>query len=242
MSTLFDKFIAMPNLLEAWEHVRKKGSAGGADNESVKQFAEQADLRLAELQKELSVGSYAPEPYLQILIPEDGAQKRSLGLPLVRDKIVQQALLQIIESIVSAEFLYTNYAYRAGKGPVKAVKRVVHLIQTAKTNYYIKCDIKSFFDTVTHKQVLSGLSNYIKDEKILSLVRMFIRMGDVTRTLEWSDREVGIPQGAILSPLLANLFLHRLDIWMQQQQINYVRYSDDFILLVRHETRLSQFS
>lgn len=218
----------------AWREVMRKGKAGGVDKVQVGVFKEQANSHLEELQRELTEKTYAPEPYLSIQIPKKNDEKRRLGLLTVRDKIVQQAVLSLIEPLLDREFVGCSYGYRQGKGPVKAVKRVWHCIRHEHRFWLCKLDFDNFFDNLGHDLLEKKLARYLPDADLVSLVMLCVKMGRVNKRLDWEHVSKGVPQGALLSPLLSNLYLHDMDAWIARRTSGYVRYADDFVLLARN--------
>ncbi|MBI5416618.1 CRISPR-associated endonuclease Cas1, partial [Candidatus Poribacteria bacterium] len=159
----------------------------------------------------------------------------SLSLPTIKDKIVQQAVKDIVEPIICKDFLDCSYAYRENKGPVKAINRVMHLINNEKREWVTLCDIDKYFDNVDHDLLFSMLAEKINDEKILSLIHLWIKMGKVDSKMIWKDTDLGIPQGSVVSPLFSNFYLHPFDLFMTEKNFGYIRYADDFIVLSRSE-------
>ena len=235
---LFEQLCRPINLRKAWEQIEQKGAAGGIDRTSVKAFADGADEYLLSLQQDLMAGSYTPEPYLAVNIPKHKGKSRGvrqLGLSSVRDKIVQFALKELLYPILDAQFLNMSYAYRRGKSTYKAVQRVRHLIRSEKRYYLVQCDIDDYFDSIDHERLIQRLEAIIPEPAVISLIRLFIRMAKVGKSLKWQAVKRGVPQGNILSPLLANLYLHDLDLFVQQHHYGMVRYADDFVILVQRE-------
>jgi group II intron reverse transcriptase/maturase/CRISPR-associated endonuclease Cas1 len=222
-------------LREAWEKVEAKRSAGGIDQMSVQAFKEDADRYLDDLLEELTERTYVPEPYLTIHIPKDENEQRRLGLLSVKDKIVQQAVLDLIHPVLDAHFLDCSYGYRRKKGPVRAVRRVWHAIRHEGNKWLIKLDLDNFFDNIPHEPLFRRLRRFVPDDDLLQLIALCIRMGRVDRSLEWTDNDKGTPQGALLSPIMANLYLHDLDLYITSLNVGYVRYADDFLILTKDE-------
>lgn len=228
---IYDQLSTIDALKLAWKEVRAKGAAGGIDNWTVDSFEQGLDLHLQGLSDDLKAEAYVPEPYLELHIPKDEGETRTLGLPSVRDKIVQQGLKDLLTPILEAIFLNTSYGYRPGKSAYKAIRRVQHLIRHEKKVWLTRCDIDSYFDSIDQEILLSLLRQQVPDERILHLVRLWIGMARVGKDLSWKSIEKGIPQGNILSPLLANLYLHELDKLAQIRNYGFVRYADDFVVL-----------
>ncbi|MBI5748643.1 MAG: CRISPR-associated endonuclease Cas1 [Nitrospinae bacterium] len=232
---LYKEVCRIENLLSAWRKVKEKGSAGGIDRITIDTFEKDLEKNLKDLLEQLTSYHYIPEPYQEIRIPKDNNEFRSLSLPTIKDKIVQQTVKDIIEPILDREFLDVSYAYRPNKGPAKAIAKVLHLITNEKRDWVTLCDIDRYFDTIHHNLLFSMLSEGIKDEKLLPLIRLWVKMGRVDYKMRWKETVKGIPQGSIISPLLSNLYLHPFDKMMVERRFGYVRYADDFIILSRSE-------
>ncbi len=235
MDLLYSQICSFDNLFRAWLIVKNKGSSGGVDGVNINKFEDNLEENLKCLTKELLFHKYLPQPYKEIKIPKDEDEYRYLGLPTIRDKIVQQAVKDVIEPILDKEFLNVSYGYRKNKGPIKAINMVFHLYNNEKRKWLTKCDIDNFFDNVDHSLLFKMLNEKIKDASINELLRVWIKMGKVDSSLKWKDSTRGIPQGAIISPLLSNLYLHPLDYSLVKKCYGYVRYADDFIVLSKKE-------
>lgn len=229
-TTLFDRLCSVEHLFRAWEHVKKKNAAGGVDGESVTGFEASLEDNLAGLAEELSDGKWIPQPYMRIEIPKKTNEKRRLGLLTVRDKIVQQGIRMLIEPRCERLFLNNSYGYRPGKGAVKAIRRALSERQRLGTDWALKLDIDDFFDNVDHEELEARVSSIVNDPEILRLVMLSVKMGVVSKSMKWQDVAKGLPQGAVLSPVLANLYLHSFDQYVTSKTQSYVRYADDFVI------------
>jgi len=227
-SSLYKTLCLPVTLYSAWKNVKLKNSAGGVDGLSVMEFEENLKDNLAKLKKELIDKTWNPEPYLQVEIAKNETETRKLGLLSVRDKIVQQAIKMLVEPKMEKIFLNNSYGYRPGKGPVKAIHQVMHIFNKVKSGLVIKLDIDNYFDTINHERLFSQLQNFLKDEDLVRLVELCVKMGVVTKQMKWGDAVQGVPQGAVLSPLLANFYLHPFDQFVTSKTANYIRYADDF--------------
>ena len=242
MTSFFQKLCTMDALHEAWLEVKAKGSAGGIDGHDIKSFAQDEGIYLAELCEELKSGVYVSEPYYHIQIPKStgSKEKRSLGLLTIRDKVAQQAVRKLIEPVFEKQFIDVSYGYRPLKGPARAIKRVRHRIVTEKRTWVTLCDIDNYFDTVNHSILFEKIKANIQETEIPDLVRLWTRMGQVDKQGRWKDREEGIAQGGILSPLFSNVYLHEFDLFMVKQNYGLIRYSDDFIILSHDQQTANQ--
>jgi len=217
-------------LKESWLKVKAKDSSGGIDNLSISQFEENANENISDLLNDLANDRYLPLPYRKVEIDKGADETRILGLLSIKDKVVQHAIKRLIEPAFENIFLDVSYAYREGKGALKAISRVKHILQKDNNSWLISLDIDDFFDSIPHDLLFKKLKTIVADPKLLTLIELCVKMGKVGG-LQWQDANKGVPQGAILSPLLANLYLHELDVWMVQKKLGYVRYADDFIIL-----------
>lgn len=223
----------MDTLQAAWARVRSKDAAGGHDGVSVEEFARNAEDNLAALHGELLEGRYVPQPLRQLRIPKDpeGRETRVLHLPAVRDKVAQEAARSVLEPLLEPLFLDCSYGYRPGKGPSRAVARVTHYIAYLKRHWVATADIDDFFDSLDHRLLLDRLGAVVRDDGFVRLVELWLRMGTVDARGHWRDVESGVGQGSVISPLLANFYLHPFDEYMVAKGAGLVRYADDFVLL-----------
>jgi len=229
--SLIDKVTALATLEAAWEKVRANRGAAGVDGQSVERFARQAELYLGELAEGLRDGSYRPQPVRRVEIPKGDGRTRPLGIPAVKDRIVQTALKLVIEPIFEVKFSPTSYGFRPGRGCKDALREVDHLIKQGYT-YVVDADLESYFDTIPHARLINRVEERISDGRVLALVRAFLDQ-DVLRGMERWTPMAGTPQGAVISPLLANIYLHPLDEVMASRGYRMVRYADDFVVLCR---------
>jgi RNA-directed DNA polymerase len=201
------------------------------DGESVVRFAAGGARHLAELHETLKTGAYRPSPVKRVLIPKSGGGTRPLGIPTIKDRIVQTALKMTIEPIFEAEFRDGSYGFRPGRGCKDALREVDRL---AKEGYVhvADADLKSYFDTIPHDRLMARVAHKISDGRILSLIESFLRQ-DIMKEMEHWRPTAGTPQGAVMSPLLANIYLDPLDLLMEESGYRMVRYADDFVILCR---------
>lgn len=229
--SLFDKIANWDTLLQAWEMVERNQGAAGVDKMSVKRFGTQYVKYLRELLISLKDGTYHPIAIRRAYIPKGNDKKdlRPLGIPAVKDRVIQAAVKLIIEPIFEVEFLPTNYGFRPGRGCKDALRVVDKYIEEGFT-WYVDADFKSYFDTIPHDKLMDRLKERIADGKTLNLIESFLKQKIIEENKEWTPFS-GAPQGAVLSPLLANLYLHPLDKIMEEKKHRMVRYADDFVVL-----------
>jgi len=231
MSDLFEQIISPDNLGRAWQNVKAKGSAGGIDQVSIEMFDHNSAKLLEELKYLLESETYVPEPYKSFSIKKDENESRQLGLPAVKDKIVQSATRYVIEPLFEKQFLNVSYGYRPGKGAVKAIRRVHHHLTGDKLEWVTLADIDNFFDTIKPEILFALLEKTVNCPKVMRIIRLWVQIGSLNFHLKYRSYTEGIPQGAILSPLLSNVYLHPFDSFMTGKGHCLVRYADDFILL-----------
>lgn len=231
--SLIDKVYAPRTLIQAAHWVtRDKRKASGIDHISPKQFADRLPEETEKLSAQLREGVYRPQAIRRVYIPKPGSQeKRPLGIPTMRDRVVQSALRDVIEPIFERDFAEHSYGFRPNRGCKDALRRVDHLLKSGY-RYIVDVDLKSYFDTIPHDRLLARVANKISDGRVIELIRMFLKQGVMEGLSQWTP-EQGTPQGAIISPLLSNIYLDPLDHLMAEQGFEMVRYADDFVILCR---------
>jgi RNA-directed DNA polymerase len=235
--TLVDKTYAPVNLGSAFQKVWANGGSAGADKQTVAHFARQAESELTRLHEQLRDGTYRPQPVRRAWIPKPGSkEKRPLGIPAVRDRIVQAALRHVLEPIFETEFAGNSYGFRPGRGAKDALRRVDTLLK-AGHDWVVDADLKSYFDTIPHERLMALVKERVADGRVLAVVERFLRAGVLERAKGWQPTERGTPQGGVISPLLANLYLDPFDHQMERAGWELVRYADDFVILCRSQTQ-----
>jgi RNA-directed DNA polymerase len=212
-----------------------KGKSAGADGQTVAHFERRAEEELRRLHEQLRMGTYRPQPVRRAWIPKPGSkEKRPLGIPAVRDRIVQGALRHVLEPIFETDMAEHSYGFRPGRGAKDALRRVDTLLK-AGHHRVVDADLKSYFDTIPHDRLLKLLKERVADGRVLALVESFLRAGVLEELKGWQPTGRGTPQGGVISPLLSNLYLNPLDHQMEQAGWEMVRYADDFVILCRTE-------
>ena len=237
MSTpsLFQRLCSEKHLLQAWEQVKSKNAAGGVDKKTVDDFAKNLAENIQSIIVELKSGMWKPQPYLRVEIPKKSHEVRRLGLLTIKDKVIQQAIKMLIEPKFEATFFPCSYGYRKEKGALRAVKRTLDACRQKKLHIALKLDVDNYFDNIDHNILQKRVEAIVKDEEIVRLIMLCTKMGVVSKQLQWTETTKGVPQGAVLSPLLANLYLNSFDQCMLSKTDNYIRYADDFVLLCKTE-------
>jgi RNA-directed DNA polymerase len=233
--SLIDKVVRQSTLDIAWQRVARNKGAAGVDGQSVERFADQSDRYLRELQGSLADGSYHPSPVKRVEIPKGDGKTRPLGIPTVKDRIVQTALKMVIEPIFEVQFRPGSFGFRPGRGCKDALREVDRLLKEGNT-FVVDADLKSYFDTIPHDRLMALVEGSISDGRVLALIDGFLQQEIMTDMARWQPT-TGTPQGAVLSPLLANLYLHPLDLLMEQSGYQMIRYADDFVVLCASEAQ-----
>ena len=229
--SLMDKTYASANRHSAFTKVWRNGGSAGADEQTVAHFARHAEAELQRLSEQLRAGTYRPQPVRRAWLPKRGSkEKRPLGIPAVRDRIVQGALRHVLEPIFEADLAEHSYGFRPGRGAKDALRRVDTLLRTGHA-WVVDADLKSYFDTIPHERLLALVKERVADGRVLALVESFLRAGVREAAKGWQPTERGTPQGGVLSPLLANVDLNPLDHLMAAGGWEMVRYADDFVIL-----------
>ena len=231
--SLMDKTYAPANLRCAFEKVWQNGGCPGADGQTVAHFERNAEAELARLHAQLCEDTYRPQPGRRAWIAKPGSkERRPLGIPAVRDRTVQGALRHVLEPIFETEFAEHSYGFRPGRGAKDALRRVDTLLKAGHA-WVVDADFKSYFDTIPHDRLLALVKARVADGRVLALVERFLRAGVLEEAKGWQPTECGTPQGGVISPLLANLYLNPLDHLMETAGYAMVRYADDFVILCR---------
>ena len=228
--SLIDKVYAARTLAAAWRQVHARAGAGGVDRQTVEQFAAHAEQRLSRLGVALRTGTYAPQPVRRCWIEKLGSvEQRPLGIPTVTDRVVQTALRLVLEPICEREFLPTSYGFRPGRGCKDALREVQRQLDAGAT-WVVDADIKSYFDTIPHAALLAAVRTRVADGRVLKLLQAYLTQGVMDGLEQWTP-EAGTPQGAVISPLLANVYLHPVDQALGAAGYQVVRYADDLVIL-----------
>jgi RNA-directed DNA polymerase len=247
------KFTSLVHLLtedflkECFRELKRRKSPG-IDGVTVNEYEEQLDENLADLVSRLKAKQYKPKPVLRVYIPKPNGDKRPLGIPAVEDKIVQMALKKILESIFEQDFINTSYGFRPNRSCHDALKKIDTTIMIGSVNFVVDMDISKFFDIVDHKRLMECLKQRIVDSNLLQLISRFLKSG-IMEDGVYCETDQGTPQGGVLSPVLANVYLHyALDVWFETEVIpqltgyaQLVRYADDFVVCFKKEEEARAF-
>jgi RNA-directed DNA polymerase len=214
--------------------VKANSNAAGVDHVRVEEFERHLEGNLEKLSQSLRDGTYRPQAIRRVWIPKPGSkEKRPLGIPTVRDRVVQAALRAVLEPIFERDFAAQSYGFRPKRGCQDALRRVNILLEQGY-NWVVDADLKSYFDTIPHSGLMDRIREKVADGKVLRLLEAFL-LARVMETAKGWIPEEGTPQGAVVSPLLSNIYLDSLDHLMAEKGIEMVRYADDFVVLCRSE-------
>ena len=229
-TSFYYKLCTIDTLREAWLKVKAKNSRGGINSVSVKSFDLHAEENLQKILAQLMAHTYISMPMQKTMKRKKDGTVRELGMLTISDKIVQLVVKMIIEPVLEPSFLNVSYGFRPKKGPAKAIKRLLHIMNNENRRWVVVCDIENCFDSIPHDSVLNILAEKIKDTSMIELIKGWLEMGRVSGNYKWNGALAGLPQGSILSPLLANLYLHSFDVKISTQNVGYIRYADDFVI------------
>lgn len=229
---LIDKVYALPNLRTAFARVKANRGAAGVDQVTVSRYARDLERNLARLAEELRTKRYRPQGIRRVWIPKPGKKElRPLGIPTVRDRVMQTALRNVLEPIFEREFAETSYGFRPKRGRPDALRRVDALLKAGYT-WVVDADLKGYFDSIPHGALIARVRERVADGRVLTLIEAFLQQRVLDGLKEWTP-EAGTPQGAVISPLLSNIYLNPLDQHMARSGYELVRYADDFVVLSR---------
>src|SRR5690606_24744604 len=233
--SLIDKIWREPVLEASWADVKANKGAPGIDGQRVKDFGRHEKEEIAKLHRELLKGSYQPKPVKRVLIEKAGCkEKRPLGIPTVRDRVVQGAVRKVIEPIFENLFAEHSYGFRPGRGAKDALRRV-EALRRARNHWTVDADLKGYFDSIPHDQLMDRVREHVADGRVLELLEKFLKAGVMETCGEVVPTVKGTPQGAVLSPMLANLYLNELDHLMAEKGYEMTRYADDFVIQCKSE-------
>ena len=226
----------------------KKEAAPGVDRVTWGEYEQGVEDRIKELHDRVHRGAYRAQPSRRVYIPKPDGRRRPLGIAALEDKVVQQAVVTVLNHIYEGDFAGFSYGFRPGRGAHGALDSLSAGIMTKKVNWILDADIQGFFDHIDHENLMELIELRIADRRILRLIRKWLKAG-VSEDGQWSETKVGTPQGAVISPLLANIYLHYvLDQWVMQWRREYaggdvimVRYADDFVLGFQHRPDADRF-
>jgi RNA-directed DNA polymerase len=248
-----EKFTALlhhvtTDLLRQSFHALKRNAAAGVDGVTWKEYENGLEERIAELKDRVHRGAYRAQPSRRVYIPKQDGRQRPLGIAALEDKIVQQAVVTILNEIYEVDFRGFSYGFRPGRSPHQALDALNVGLQRRRVNWILDADIRGFFDQMRHEWTMEFLRHRVADNRILRLIQKWLKAG-VSEDGEWSETTVGTPQGAVVSPLLANVYLHYVfDVWVEawrgkvaKGHVVMVRYADDLVVGFQHRDEAERF-
>jgi RNA-directed DNA polymerase len=230
---LLETILERENLNAAWKRVKQNGGAAGIDGMEIAAFRDFLAKHWDTILGKLRDGNYCPSPVRRVEIPKADGTKRPLGIPTVLDRVIQQAIAQILTPIYEPVFSEHSYGFRPARSAHDAIKAVQQKSKEKRRKWVVDCDLKAFFDTVNHDVLMNRLERRIKDRRVLSLIGKYLRAGVVMPSGKLDATCAGVPQGGPLSPLLANILLDDLDRELEKRGHSFARYADDFVILCR---------
>lgn len=244
--TLYHHLCRTDVLMEAWKIVKRNGGAAGIDGISIKSIEESqqgVNGFLEEIRLELQSKTYYPKPVKRVYIPKSDGKMRPLGIPVIKDRVVQAAMLLIIEPIFEQDFLECSYGFRPGRSAHQAIDSIKRTISQGKVEVY-DADLKGYFDSIPHDQLMKAVEMRVVDQQILKVIRKWLQAPIWEQGKPMVRNDQGTPQGGVISPILANIYLHWFDkafhgpdgpgTWAQAVM---VRYADDFVIMARYVTK-----
>jgi RNA-directed DNA polymerase len=234
--TLLEQILDLENMKQAWARVRSNKGAAGIDGMSVGDFPAFSQVHILRIIDQIREGRYAPAPVKRVWIPKPDGTKRPLGIPTVLDRVIQQAIAQVLSPLFDVDFSESSFGFRYGRRAHAAVGRIS---EAAKAGYRwgVDCDLKGYFDTVNHDLLIAQLSQRINDKRVLGLIGKYLRAGVRFEDGTTEKTAKGVPQGGPLSPLMANIMLDPLDKKIEAMGLPFARYADDFLVVTRSKTR-----
>ena len=234
--SLMDKVWKMENLQSAVKTVARKKGAAGVDGKQVERYLLESPQRLLKVSTWLKTGAYTPKPVKRVWIEKLGSKElRPLGVPTVEDRVTETAIRNVIEPIFENIFAEHSYGFRPGRGAKDALRRVDQLLKAGKV-WVVDADLKGYFDSIPQDKLMEAVAEHIADGPLLDLIQRFLKQGVMESGKDWQPMETGTPQGAVISPLLANIYLNPLDHLMARAGQEMVRYADDFVVMCESQT------
>jgi RNA-directed DNA polymerase len=230
--TMMEQVLDPENLRQAWQRVKSNAGAPGIDGMTVEAFPAFSQKHWPRIRSALMTGTYRPAPVRRVFIPKPDGTERPLGVPTVLDRVIQQALAQVMSPCFDGGFSNHSYGFREGRNAHQAV-REVKACWKAGYRHAVDCDLKSFFDTVDHDRLMGQLREKVRDRKVLGLIRRYLQAGVVLPDGTYETTPRGVPQGGPLSPLLANIALDPMDKELERRGHRFARYADDFLVMVK---------
>jgi len=228
---MLERILDRRNLNEAYKRVKRNHGSGGVDGMSVEELGEYLSAHKEEIMRAILDGKYRPNPVLRVEIPKEDGKKRPLGIPTAVDRVIQQAIAQVLTPLYEPKFAETSYGFRPKRSAHDALRKCLEYIDDGYM-YVVDMDLEKFFDTVNQSKLVQVLARDIEDGRVISLIHKFMRAGVIV-CKKFEETELGVPQGGPLSPLLANVLLNELDHELESRGHKFVRYADDMLIFCK---------
>lgn len=229
---MMDLILSSENMHKAWKQVKRNGGSPGVDGMTIEEFPDFLKRRWIKIKRALLAGYYVPQPVLKVEIPKKSGGKRMLGIPSILDRVIQQAISQVLNPIFDPDFSEKSYGFRPGRSAHGAVWQVNRYIKSGY-KYAVDLDLEKFFDTVNHDILMNLVARKVKDKFVLKLIGKYLRSGIQDRDGTVHPTGIGTPQGGPISPLLSNILLDQFDKELEKRNLSFARYADDAIILVK---------
>ncbi|MBT9162483.1 MAG: Group II intron-encoded protein LtrA [Dehalococcoidia bacterium] len=233
INELLEEVLASDNLAQAWKRVKANKGAPGIDGMTIEDFPDHVRAHWSAVRQQIREGRYQPQAVRRVEIPKPGGGKRLLGIPTVMDRVIQQAVAQVLTPIFDPTFSDSSFGFRPGRNAHQAIRQVQRHVKDGR-GIAVDIDLAKFFDTVNHDVLMNLLGRTMADKRLLRLIGRYLRAGVLVGE-HVNPSEVGTPQGGPLSPLLANILLHQLDLELERRGHRFARYADDMVILVKSE-------
>ncbi|SEW46708.1 group II intron reverse transcriptase/maturase [[Clostridium] fimetarium] len=237
--SIYGQILSAPKLMSAWKQVAENKGCGGIDMETIQTFKAEEDKKILSLLQELKQKEYKPTAVKRVYIPKKNGDKRPLGIPVIKDRIVQQSIVNVLSpKFEDGIFHKCSCGYRPNRGIERVMQIILWYIEHGN-NYIYDCDIKGFFDNIPHKNMMKILTKYIADGTVLDLIWAWMKSGYMEEG-KFMESNSGTQQGGVISPLLANVYLNELDWELEKEGIKFVRYCDDFLLFAKSDEEIKK--
>lgn len=239
MHSVYGQILVERKLIKAWEQVAQNKGSGGIDGVTIDTFKSKEEENIVNLMEKLKDKTYKPTPVKRVYIPKKNGKLRPLGIPTIEDRIVQQSIVNVINPKFEKEIFHKwSCGYREGLGAERVLQIILWNVETGYNHIY-DCDIKGFFDNIPHKNLMRVVSKYIADGTVLDMIWKWLKAGYM-KDNKYNDSLAGTPQGGVISPILANIYLNELDWELEKEGIRFVRYADDFLLFAKTEEEIKR--
>lgn len=239
MHSIYGQMLVERKLMIAWEQVKGNKGSGGIDGVTIESYKNNEEENIKKLLERLKEKTYKPTPVRRVYIPKKNGKMRPLGIPTIEDRIVQQSVVNVMNPKFENEIFHKwSCGYREGLGAERVLQIILWNLETGYNHVY-DCDIKGFFDNIPHKNLMRVLTKYIADGTVLNMIWKWLKAGYM-EDKNYHDTNTGTPQGGVISPLLANIYLNELDWELEKEGIRFVRYADDFLLFTKTEEEIKK--